>query len=245
MRDNHQVDGSGLSSMSQRRPSSASPTAGAAHTCAYRPNPLASILKQETQAAHRRAETSGVIRRLVRQQASRAIYIAYLRNLHPVYQMLEQRLAELGREPPFDVIAHPALYRRTALERDLSALAGNGWRDSIAMLPATRAYITRLATADEAQLAAHSYVRYLGDINGGTIIKRLLRKSLALDETELAFYEFDDISDPAAFCDDFKAALDTLSKYHDTRRIVDEALVGFRLATDQSIEIEKVFATGA
>ena len=117
-------------------------------------------------------------------------------------------------------------------------MASNSWRSGGALQPATRAYIRRIDNADEAQLAAHAYVRYLGDLNGGAIIKRLLRDSLELAEAELMFYEFGGIADRAAFCDQFRAALDSLPSRYDAERILDEALVGFRLATEQSIEVE-------
>lgn len=215
---------------------------GAAHNSTSggaSPEPsLSAALKQHTREAHRRAETSGIIRQLVRRQASREGYIAYLANLHPVYRAMEQRFARLTRHPPFDTIAHPALHRQRAIENDLDALASNSWRSGIALQTATRAYIRRIDDADEAQLAAHAYVRYLGDLNGGAIIKRLLRDSLALGEAELMFYEFGGIADRATFCDQFRAALDSLPTRYDADSFLNEALVGFRLATEQSIEVE-------
>ncbi len=211
---------------------------GDAVQAAQQPESLSAALKRQTRDAHRRAEKSGIIRQLVCRQASRASYIAYLANLYPVYRALEQRLAAMtSPAAPFDVIAHPGLFRKAALEQDLNALAGSGWRVGIIPVSATRAYTARIEAADATQLAAHAYVRYLGDLNGGKIIARLLRESLQLEAAELSFYQFPEIGDPTAFCAGFRSSLDAMSGQHTAERIIDEALTGFRLATEQSIEI--------
>ena len=89
---------------------------------------LAARLKQATAPAHRVAESSGIIRRLIERRASREDYLLYLRNLHPLYAALEARLARLRNAAGFDPIADPALARRDAIESDLAALAGDDWR---------------------------------------------------------------------------------------------------------------------
>ena len=52
---------------------------------------LSTQLRQHTRDCHRRAEQAGVIREIVRGTLSRAAYALYLRNLHPMYQTLEQQ----------------------------------------------------------------------------------------------------------------------------------------------------------
>jgi heme oxygenase len=93
---------------------------------------------------------------------------------------------------------HRALHREAALARDLDVLCGPGWRDHLPLAPAAQAYVGRLqALAANAPhlLAAHAYVRYLGDLHGGQMLKRLVARSLSA-AGELAplaathFYEF-------------------------------------------------------
>jgi heme oxygenase (biliverdin-producing, ferredoxin) len=55
------------------------------------------------------------------------------------------------------------------------------------------ARITTLSSHEPARLLAHSYVRYLGDLSGGQIMRWKLRKTYKLDNDEghgLKFYEF-------------------------------------------------------
>ena len=202
------------------------------------PEALSVALKRGTRDAHRRAETTGVIRQLVRRQASSAGYIRLLRTLHPVYRALERRIGALEHDPDCAFVADPSLYRSQSIEQDLGELAGTAWRSTIPLLPAARAYAERIDKADESQVLAHAYVRYLGDLNGGQIIKRLLRESLALEAAELTYYEFDGIADAASYSAYFKRSLDALPTTHDPNHIVAEALAAFRLATDLSIAVE-------
>jgi len=53
--------------------------------------------------------------------------------------------------------------------------------------------MTTLSSEDPTRLLAHSYVRYMGDLSGGQIIRWKLQKAYGLNETGggLTFYEFD------------------------------------------------------
>lgn len=59
------------------------------------------------------------------------------------------------------------------------------------------AYVSRIEeqapAADPTSLLAHSYVRYLGDLSGGQIIRGMVSKTYGLDENAgpgLSFYAF-------------------------------------------------------
>ncbi|MBM4607935.1 biliverdin-producing heme oxygenase [Rhodococcus hoagii] len=52
-----------------------------------------------------------------------------------------------------------------------------GWRDQVVATPATAAYVARLedvAFDSAADFVAHHYLRYMGDLSGGQIIRRML-----------------------------------------------------------------------
>lgn len=223
--------------MRHQRAITADAESGGASSREAHPLPLSAVLKRETRAAHRRAESSGFIRQLIHREADLAGYICHLRNLLPVYAVLESRLAALAHQPAFAIIGHPSLYRRIAIENDLAALAGNDWASSVPLLPAARKYAGRIESADAAGVAAHAYVRYLGDLNGGSILRRLLRESLQLGDASLSYYDFDGIGKPEDFCSAFRRALDALPPGHDAEGVIEESLAGFRLATELSIEI--------
>jgi len=59
-------------------------------------------------------------------------------------------------------------------------------------------------------MLAHIYVRYLGDLNGGQIMQRLLKCSLNLTEDCLTFYAFPDIEDIAEFRSNFRDMLNRI-----------------------------------
>jgi heme oxygenase len=108
-------------------------------------------------------------------------YIALLRNLHAIYAGLEAGLNRHPAEAALAVLGARRLHREAALAADLAALFGAGWQ-ALPLAPAAQAYAARLRTlADSAPvlLVAHAYVRYLGDLHGGQMLKRLVGRSLA------------------------------------------------------------------
>jgi heme oxygenase len=157
---------------------------------------LPTRLRLETRDLHVLSERSGVMSCLLRGQLGRTDYAALLHNLHAIYAALEAGLQQHQHLPALAVLGAPRLYREAALAGDLNALCGPGWQTQ-PLADATRAYVQRLHTladSDTLLLAAHAYVRYLGDLNGGQMLKRLVAPSLAVDGgpsvDALRFYDF-------------------------------------------------------
>ena len=126
----------------------------------------------------------------------RTAYCALLRNLHALYAALEPALERHANHPVIAPIFLPALWRSRALQHDLDALHGPGWAAAIALRPATAAYVDRLRLLDASRpalLLAHAYVRYLGDLSGGQLLRGIVAKSAALAGAKaIAFYDFGD-----------------------------------------------------
>jgi heme oxygenase len=127
------------------------------------------------------------------------------------------------------------LRRADALAADLDVLHGPRWRDELAPGPAIQRYAARLdaiARAEPALLASHAYVRYLGDLSGGQLLRRVIAATLAIDgEAGLAFYRFTD--DPAALAARLRNGLDAMAPAtHLTARLVNEARWAFRCHID-------------
>jgi heme oxygenase len=197
------------------------------------PEPLSARLRLETKQAHTRAERSGLMRDLLTGTLDPQRYVALLANLHAVYGTLEPALERHARDPLIAPIHDRALDRVGPLERDLLALAGPGWKEAFPPTAATAAYVARLqsADADPALLVAHSYTRYLGDLSGGQILKRIVLQLLGERGTgAVSFYEFPGIPDPDAFKQRYRAALDAMPLDGiATDRLVAEALEAFDL----------------
>jgi heme oxygenase (biliverdin-producing, ferredoxin) len=196
-------------------------------------DPLSTRLRQETKQAHTRAERSGIMRALVTGKMERSAYIALLANLHPVYVALEAGLRRHGRHPLVQPIHHEALFRVPSLERDLVALAGPEWKTTVRRVAPAAEYAGRIEAADKAPwlLVAHSYTRYLGDLSGGQILKRLIQEQLGPDgPSATTFYEFPEIPDPDGFKQAYRAALDALPfDQAQQDQVVAESLAAFDL----------------
>jgi heme oxygenase len=196
------------------------------------PIPLAERLRTATHELHAEVERAGVMRQLLRGQIDAAGYCALLRNLHAVYAALEAGLRRHATHPALVPVAKAVLFRGAALERDLDRLHGPGWADDIALVPAAADYAERLRTlaADApALLAAHAYVRYLGDLSGGQTLARLIAGHLGLAAGEAVdFYDFGPADQVAAMKRDFRAGLDSLADDEAlAQALVDEACAAF------------------
>lgn len=174
-------------------------------------------LKEATRELHARAERAGLMPALLRGELPRERYVALLWQLEAIYAALEAAL-----EHPLAPAVAPALWRRDALRADLAHLDPGG---TAVWLAPTRDYVHRLQGLAPPLLAAHAYVRYLGDLAGGQVLRRIVGQAYGLHDAGLRFYAFD--GDPAALAGGLRALLDaqppTLGD-----ALVEEACAGFR-----------------
>ena len=158
--------------------------------------PLATALKETTLAAHESAEHSHFMENLMSGSLSARHAIALMEQLYYVYSALEEAVDTVAADQRIAGLHDPKLNRVAALEADLAGLIGDNWRSTIAPpTPATQAYTDRLTgLADKHaghQIAAHHYVRYLGDISGGQVVARKLTEHYDIAAQSLSFYDFD------------------------------------------------------
>lgn len=205
--------------------------------------PLLDIIRDRTRALHAEAERSGIVGELLRGQADRRGYAMLLRNLLPVYGELESGLDRHRESPGIREARQPAVYRSAALESDLEALCGPDWSETVVLLPAAQRYASAVAEAtggDGARLLAHAYVRYLGDLSGGRILRDLVARSLAVDGSALAFYSYPQLADVKAFRASYRQDLDRAAlAVPDHESVIVEAERAFRLNIDLSSEVAR------
>ena len=197
---------------------------------------FAAALKDATQDVHDAAERSPFIGRLLNGELPIDEYGRYLAQLHDVYEVLE-RAADAQRDDsvagPF---AEPALTRLPALQADLVAIGGADWRSRYAPTPATDAYATHItATCFDwsGGFVAHHYVRYLGDLSGGQIMRRILERVFQIDDhAGTSFFVFDHLDNGVQFKKHYRALLDA-APWDDAERalIAAEAVRAFELNT--------------
>jgi heme oxygenase len=197
------------------------------------PSSLSDQFRLRTRLLHRHAERSGFIAQLLRGGASLRGYGLLLRNLLPVYEAMELALEARRTAPVFRGLAIPAVYRARAIEADLGHIFGDSWSGLLPMLPGGAAYVSRIAEVAAGRgegLIAHAYVRYLGDLNGGQVLKRRLGAAFDLSADALSFYEFPEIRELETFKTHYRQALDrTEQEVTAPADVIEESAIAFEL----------------
>lgn len=194
--------------------------------------PLSVRLREGTRDSHRLAETTPFIRLLFSGSLPLTGYRHFLTQLLHIYTALE---TSRPSHPVLDLLDFPQLHRRAALVLDLAHyFAGDpSWR-SAPPTPATLEYVNHIHHIGQSaieKLAAHHYTRYLGDLSGGQVIRRIVQRMYPqADHAGVAFYDFPDIPDHNAFKNEYRVRLDALPVDEPTAQaIVDEANLAFLL----------------
>jgi heme oxygenase len=192
---------------------------------------LSRRLRDETRYAHTAAERSSIMQALLRGTLSRTQYVALLQQLWLLYATMEDALGDERARDALSFIDLDALARTASLQRDIEFL------DSVAHpvpLPATSRYLARIVELRDTApvlIGAHAYVRYLGDLSGGQILGRIVRKALQLQDTRgTEFYEFPAIDNHVAFKQSFRDALDRFElTNNEADAFVAEAVASFAM----------------
>jgi heme oxygenase len=190
---------------------------------------LGTLLRTTTASMHRRVERSAFMSSLLRGQLERAAYTALLHNLHALYAALEDALSAHAATPSVGPVVMPELFRRDTLVADLRAL---GAAPAPPLARATQQYVERLheiSASDPGLLVAHAYVRYLGDLNGGQALRRVVARSLGLaGDTGTRFYDFGDSATRQRLEQGFRAGLESAAAQQpQLQALADEALQAF------------------
>ncbi|EJO71839.1 heme oxygenase (biliverdin-producing) [Leptospira kirschneri] len=175
---------------------------------------LAVILREGTSEEHKAAESSAFIRCFMKGILEKGTYARHLEAFYYVYESMEEELERNKNNLVLKSIYFPELYRKNALLEDLQFFYGTWKPNDSQPSAATQDYVKRIRKISETQpelLAAHSYVRYLGDLSGGQILKKVAARALNLPEGKgISFYEFPAIQDINGFKQNYRAALDSL-----------------------------------
>lgn len=197
---------------------------------------FAERIKSETAAEHSETENSAFVTELLGGQLNTDGYAALLAQSWYIYEALERIGAGYADNAIVGPFLADELLRTAALEADLQFLLGDDWRATVAPLPSTTRYMQRLeevaAASPEAYLA-HHYLRYLGDLSGGQIIRRMLERAYGYERDGLRFYTFDGIPKTKPFKDAYRAKLDAAPlDSAQQQAVIDEANLVFGLNRD-------------
>ena len=203
---------------------------------------LATQLREGTKKSHTMAENVGFVKCFLRGVVEKNSYRKLVTNLYFVYTAIEEEMEKLKDHPIVSKIYYPQLNRKASLEQDLHFYYGANWRNEITVSKAGQAYVDRIheiAATEPELLVSHSYTRYLGDLSGGQILKKIAERAMNLTDGGTAFYEFPDISDEKAFKNQYRQAMDELPIDQATAdRIVAEANDAFGMNMKLFNELE-------
>ncbi|MGW5044767.1 biliverdin-producing heme oxygenase [Streptomyces griseoluteus] len=197
--------------------------------------PFSSVIRTASQDRHTEAEQAPFMNDLLGGRFGMDAFARYTEQLLFVYRALEDSATVLEADPVAGPFLRPELRRVAELERDLRHLLGEEWRDRVAPLPATERYAARVrevAASWPAGYVAHHYTRYLGDLSGGQVIRRVAERTWGLESEGdgVRFYVFEGIDNPAAFKREYRARLDALPVDElEKRRVVEECRLAFTL----------------
>ena len=181
--------------------------------------PFAVRLRTQTQSAHTRAENAGFMSTLMGGAGSVDQYVALIGQYFFIYEALERVGDGFRTDAVGEAFISDALLRREALEADLAYFSGPAWRETIEPLPATVAYIERLeeVASTSALFVAHHYLRYLGDLSGGQIIRVMVQRHYGIPDEGLNFLIFPEVPKPKPFKDAYRIALEDAAWSADDR----------------------------
>ena len=212
---------------------------------------LSTLLKRGTERVHAEAEDVDFVKALLERRAPILAYVKLVARLARVYEVMEEAMDAAERERGRNFFADQ-LRRTPSLRLDLAFYDTLGLKDD-GISPATDAYVKRIEELKEQQqddlLTAHVYTRYLGDLSGGQILKRAVKRGLlGFKPTEndqendegLLFYKFDNIGGPVQvkkFKDAYRTHLDAM-QVADIDAVVNEAVAAFRHNTAVLAELD-------
>lgn len=195
---------------------------------------FAAALRTGTLTEHREAEESPFMRDLMEGRADLSAYAALAGQLTFIYAELEA-LADVAAaaDPTVAPFLDPRLARSARLAADLDVLVGEGWRERTSPGRTATAYVVRLREVTETWptgYVAHHYLRYLGDVSGGQVVRTMLQRHYGAPDTAVTFYDFSDLGDIVGFKRGYRTLLDTAPWDAPTQeRLVRETAMAYRL----------------
>jgi len=204
---------------------------------------LATQLREGTSKSHTMAENVNFIKSFLGGVIDKGSYTEMLSKLYFVYEAIENAMEKNKEHEYIKPIYFPELNRTDSLKEDLIFHYGEDWLENVTLSKATLDYVNRINAISKEKpelLVAHAYTRYLGDLSGGQILKKIAQRSMGLEGSKgLAFYEFKEVSDEAQFKLNYKAALDSLPiKENEASQIIAEANTAFTLNMNIFSELE-------
>lgn len=195
---------------------------------------LAQKLREGTTKSHSMAENVSFVKSFLGGVVDKTSYRKLVANLYFIYEVMEEQIDKHKNHHVVSSIHFPELYRKSSLMKDLEYYYGEDWIAKIEPSPATSIYVSRIRQISYASpelLIAHSYTRYIGDLSGGQILKKIAKSAMNLTGSNgTAFYDFDLIEDEVQFKNLYRESLNNIPLDDvQVRQIISEANTAFNL----------------
>ncbi|XP_036924114.1 heme oxygenase 1 [Sturnira hondurensis] len=213
---------------------------------------LSEALKEATKEVHTQAENVEFMRNFQKGQVTQEGFKLVMASLYHVYKALEEETERNKENPVYAPLHFPEeLYRRAALEQDMAFWYGPHWQEAIPYTQATKCYVRRLQEVGRREpelLVAHTYTRYLGDLSGGQVLKKIAQKALNLPSSGegLAFFTFPNIVSATKFKQLYRSRMNSLAMTPEVRqRVIEEAKTSFLLNIQLFEELQELLTQKA
>uniref|UniRef100_A0A1A8CR97 heme oxygenase (biliverdin-producing) n=1 Tax=Nothobranchius kadleci TaxID=1051664 RepID=A0A1A8CR97_NOTKA len=210
------------------------------------PEDLSEMLAAGTKEVHEKAENTQFVKDFLRGRIRKELFKLGHVALYYTYTAMEEEIERNKDHPHFAPLYFPAeLHRHEALARDLEYFYGPEWKGQVSCSQATQRYVDRIhqvGQEDPVLLVAHAYTRYMGDLSGGQVLKKVAQRALKLPPTGegVAFYQFDGIHSAKAFKQLYRSRMNELDLDKETkRRLVEEAVKAFYFNMEVFEELEE------
>jgi heme oxygenase len=197
------------------------------------PTALSEMLREGTSINHREAERRPFMRVFFKGETPRDAYAEWMVRQSFIYDALEQTAEVLASHPVAGVMHTPVLHRSEAIARDLAVLLGDDWRANAKPSPVTEEYVERIRwCAEEAphRWISHQWLRYLGNVGGQEVLRRLAVKINGFDPdgAGMDFFRYDLETGP--FFRDYHQRLNSIELSSEEKtEVADEGNRGFLL----------------
>ncbi len=145
---------------------------------------LATQLREGTSKSHTMAENVNFIKSFLGGVIDKGSYTEMLSKLYFVYEAIENAMEKNKEHEYIKPIYFPELNRTESLKEDLIFHYGEDWLENVTLSKATLDYVNRINAISKEKpelLVAHAYTRYLGDLSGGQILKKIAQRSMGLE----------------------------------------------------------------
>ena len=215
--------------------------------------PFSQVIREGSWSDHDSSEGADFMANIMRGVGTLDDYIALVAQHYFMYEALESVVDAVSDDDLFAPFHDEDLRRLQAIEADLAELIGDDWKGRISPVPATLEYADRIREVGAEGwipgIIAHHYTRYLGDLSGGQMIAKRVRKQHGfIDDKGIEFYNFASLGSLAEFKNRYREALDELGATLDDSeqaRVLEEVRRAYGFNTAVFIDMARAKAATA